>query len=89
MTRMRLKLADFGLAFHLKNQKNTNEENQLHQRWCAPEILGTVFCIDISGISNHTEIKASMNMNNQTIIPFKLLNSLIQARRQWLKLKRI
>ena len=72
---MRLKLADFGLALHLKNLKNTEGENQLHQRWCAPEILlGMVFCIDISGSSNHTEIKPSTNMNIQTTNPFKPLN---------------
>jgi hypothetical protein len=41
---MRLKLADFGLALHLKNQNNPGEDEQQHQRWCAPECLGMVLC---------------------------------------------
>ena len=40
---MRLKLADFGLALHLKNQNNAGKNHQ-HIRWCAPE------CLYINGI---------------------------------------
>ena len=36
---MRLKLADFGLALHLKNQNDAEENNVQHMRWCAPECL--------------------------------------------------
>ena len=42
---MRLKLADFGLALHLKNPNNPEEDEFRHQRWCAPEYLGTVLVI--------------------------------------------
>ncbi|XP_046859842.1 mitogen-activated protein kinase kinase kinase dlk-1-like [Xenia sp. Carnegie-2017] len=43
--RMRLKLADFGLALHHKKSNNINEE--LHNRWCAPEIFESNNCSDI------------------------------------------
>ena len=42
---MRLKLADFGLALQLKNPNNPEEDELQHQRWCAPEYLGTVVVI--------------------------------------------
>ena len=42
---MRLKLADFGLALHLKNQNDVEEDNLQHMRWCAPECLSGMHSI--------------------------------------------
>jgi hypothetical protein len=39
---MRLKLADFGLALHVGNPNNLDEDEAQHQRWCAPECLGMI-----------------------------------------------
>ncbi|XP_046859840.1 mitogen-activated protein kinase kinase kinase dlk-1-like [Xenia sp. Carnegie-2017] len=43
--RMRLKLADFGLAFHHKKSNDINAK--LHNRWCAPEIFESNNCSNV------------------------------------------
>ena len=42
---MRLKLAGFGLAFHKANSDYLGEDEEQHQRWCAPECLGIEFSL--------------------------------------------
>lgn len=56
--RKKLKLTDFGLAREETVTEMMTAETGTY-RWMAPEVINTIFCINLKLVKLHTETKAS------------------------------